>query len=301
MLTQTLGEVRIDRVLESEGSYGPMAFLLPGFRRDTLTELGADAWLRPDFLTAEDHAVMSFHSFVVRTPKLTILVDTCVGNDKDRPERPNWHRRRSPDYLERLGALGLSPSDIDVVMCTHLHADHVGWNTVLRDGRWVPTFPRARYLFSSTELAHWERLHSEALSNGGAVPNHGSYADSVLPVVEAGQAELIGPGHDIGPGLRIDSLPGHTPGNSVLKVNGGAKRAIFTGDVLHTPVQIAVPNWSSRFCDDPTLSAVSRSRLLEEVCDSGALVMAAHFPGPTAGTVEGAGGGRMRWRCAHCN
>lgn len=300
MVTQTLGEFRVDRVVESEGPFAPVTSLLPGFDRATLSSLGADDWLRPDFLTDDDIVVMSFHSFIVRKSGLTVLVDACVGNDKDRPHRPAWHQRRSTDFMDQFKALGLGPEDIDVVMCTHLHADHVGWNTVLRDGRWIPTFPRARYLFSQEELAHWETLHREALASGAPAPNHGSYADSVLPIVEAGRAELIGPNHDIAPGLRIDALPGHTPGNSVLKLQGAGGRAIFTGDVLHTPVQVAVPEWSSRFCEDPVLSARSRASLLNEVCDSNTLIMAAHFPAPTAGVVESGSSGQMRWRCTHC-
>ena len=300
MLTQTLGEFRIDRVVESEGPFAPVASLLPGFDRSALTAAGADLWLRPDFLSAEDVVVMSFHSFIIRTRGLTVLVDACVGNDKDRPHRPAWHQRRSSAFLDQMRACGLSPDDIDIVMCTHLHADHVGWNTVLRDGRWVPTFPRARYLFSKEELTFWEKQHREALASGAPVPNHGSYADSVLPVVEAGCADLIGPNHDLAPGLRIEALPGHTPGNSVLTLRSAGKQAVFTGDVLHTPVQVAFPHWSSRFCEDPELSARSRARLLDEVCDSGTMVMAAHFPSPTAGVVEAEGGGRMRWCCTNC-
>ena len=300
MLTQSIGEFRIDRVVESEGAYAPVAFLLPDFDEQVLKRLSAEEWLRPDFLAADNTLIMSFHSFVVRTPTLNILIDTCVGNDKERPSRPDWHRRRSTEFPERLAALGLQPEDIDVVMCTHLHADHVGWNTVLRDGRWVPTFPRARYLFARREYDFWESRHRDALQRGLPALNHGSFADSVLPVVEAGQADFIGSGHDIAPGLRIDETPGHTPGTSVLIAQSGSQRALFTGDVFHTPVQIAVPAWSSRFCEDPKLSASSRSQLLESVCDTDAVIMAAHFPGPTAGRVESEPGGSMRWRCLHC-
>lgn len=221
MVTQTLGEFRIDRVVESEGAFAPASMLMPGFDPAVLAAAQADDWLRPQFLTADDSLVMSFQSFVIRTGRLTVLVDGCVGNDKERPNRESWHRRQSSAYLDQLAALGLSPADIDVVLCTHLHADHVGWNTVLRDGRWVPTFPRARYLFSRAEYEFWERAHREALATGGPATNHGSFADSVLPVMEAGRAELVGAGHDVCAGLRIDAAPGHTPGNSVIAVQSG--------------------------------------------------------------------------------
>lgn len=300
MVTQAFGEFTIDRVVESEGPFAPVSMLLPQFDAGRLAAAGADGWLRPQFLTADDTLVMSFQSFVIRRAGLTILVDGCVGNDKERPNRSSWHRRTSSDYLDRLSALGLSPIDIDVVLCTHLHADHVGWNTVLRDGRWVPTFPRARYLFARTEYDFWERGHRQAVAHGGEAINHGSFADSVLPVVEAGQAELVGDGHELTPGVRIESVPGHTPGNSVIAINGGGRRALLTGDVIHTPIQVAVPEWSSRFCEDPTQSAESRHRLLEHVCGSGTILWPAHFPSPTAGLVEESGGGRMRYRCLGC-
>lgn len=300
MLTQALGEFRIDRVIESEGAFAPVSMLLPQFDGRLLAAERADSWLRPAFLTGDDLVVMSFHSFVIRTARLTILVDACVGNDKERPLRPNWHRRSSGDFLDRLAALGLSPADIDVVMCTHLHADHVGWNTVLHDGRWIPTFPNARYLFARDEYEFWERSHRLAVEAGIDPVNHGSFADSVLPVVAAGRAELVGDGHEVCAGLRIESSPGHTPGNSVISVRGGGQRALLTGDVIHTPVQVAVPQWSSRFCEDPAQSADSRQRLLERTCDSGTLLLAAHFPSPTAGLIESGGNGRMRFRCLGC-
>ena len=300
MLTQPLGEFRIDRVLESEGVFAPAKVLMPQFNPAVLTQTQADAWLRPQFLTTDDALVMGFQSFIIRTGQLTILIDGCVGNNKERPQRETWHRRNSSAYLDQLTALGLLPEDIDVVMCTHLHADHVGWNTELKDGRWVPTFPRARYLFARTEYEFWEAAHRAALAAGGPPTNHGSFADSVLPVMDAGRAELVGDGHEVCAGVRIDAAPGHTPGNSVIAVQSGGQRALLTGDVIHTPVQIAVPQWSSRFCEDAAQSADCRERLLEHTCDSGTLLLAAHFPSPTAGWVESAGGGRMRFRCVGC-
>ena len=300
MVTQALGEIRIDRVVESEGGFAPASVVMPQYDRAVLERDQADAWLRPRFMTADDILIMSFQSFVIRTGSLTILVDGCVGNDKERPRRETWHRRSSTAWLDQLAAIGLSPSDIDVVLCTHLHADHVGWNTVLRDGRWVPTFPRARYLFTRTEYDYWERAHRASLAAGDPPTNHGSFADSVLPVMEAGRAELVGDGHEVCAGVRIEPAPGHTPGNSVISVWGGGQRALITGDVVHTPVQIAVPQWSSRFCEDAEQSAECRERLLRHTCDSGTLLFAAHFPAPTAGWVESAGGGRMRFRCVDC-
>ncbi len=300
MVSQALGEIRIDRVVESEGAFAPASIVMPQFDRKVLERDQADAWLRPRYITDDDVLIMSFQSFVIRSAGLTILVDGCVGNDKERPNRPTWHRRTSTAWLDQLASLGLSPDDIDVVLCTHLHADHVGWNTVLRDGRWVPTFPRAQYLFAKAEYNHWEREHRASLAKGGPLTNHGSFADSVLPVMEAGQAELVGDGHEVCAGVRIEAAPGHTPGNSVISVSSGGQRALITGDVVHTPVQIAVPQWSSKFCEDPQESAQCRERLLRHTCDTGTLLFAAHFPTPTAGWVESSSGGRMRFRCVDC-
>ena len=131
-----------------------------------------------------------FHSYLIQTGRHRILVDACVGNDKERPYRASWHRAQFP-FMQSLAQAGVSPEDIDFVCCTHMHADHVGWNTRLQNGQWVPTFPKARYVFAQTEYSHWEKTHREALAKGEPSPNHGSFADSVLPVVEAGRALMV--------------------------------------------------------------------------------------------------------------
>jgi glyoxylase-like metal-dependent hydrolase (beta-lactamase superfamily II) len=294
MSTLAIGAFTIDRVVESEGPFAPAAFILPRFDA-RVVEQQAD-WLRPDFLDAEDRLVMSFQSHVLRTGRQNILIDACVGDDKERPLRASWHRQRS-GWLQALSRAGLQPEQIDMVCCTHLHADHVGWNTCLRDGRWVPTFPRARYLFARREYAHWEAAHQKAVAEGVALPNHGSFADSVLPVVEAGRALWVDDGHEVDHGVWIEAAPGHTPGNVVLHARSGSAHGLFSGDVLHTPVQLADLTWSSRFCDDPVQSAVTRQRLVDAVADTSTILMPAHFPGAIGGRVV-TGHGGLRWqRC----
>ncbi len=174
--TFSLGEITIHRIVEQENPFLPVLDFLPGLTPERLEE--NRAWLEPRALEpGTGRLILCFQSYILRTPDHTVLVDSCIGNDKDRPTRPNWHMKRDDTFMRGLAAHELTVADIDVVMCTHLHADHVGWNTRLEEGRWVPTFPNARYLFSDTELAHWTAQHAKQ-----AVP---AIADSVLPIVAA--------------------------------------------------------------------------------------------------------------------
>jgi glyoxylase-like metal-dependent hydrolase (beta-lactamase superfamily II) len=270
---QLIGDIRVARVVENEGPFAAVDFLLPGFTPELLKE---QRWLTPAFVDPELRVLMSFHSYVLRTRHHTILVDGCVGNGKERPARPMWHRQEAP-YLERLARAGVQPEDVDVVFCTHLHADHVGWNTRLRDGRWVPTFPNARYIFGRREYEHWEKLH-----RAGEKPNHDSFTDSVLPVVEARQADMVEADHEIETGIHLEPAYGHTPGTCVLHVRNRGGHGIFTGDVIHTPVQLADPSLSSRFCSDPAQSAATRRRLCERYADTDSVLFTGHFPAPSS-------------------
>ena len=243
------------------------------------------SWLKPAYVTHDNKVLMSFHSYVIRTGRHVILVDGCVGNDKERPLRPVWHRQQGP-FLQRLAAAGVKPEEITLVFCTHLHADHVGWNTRLVGGRWVPTFPNARYLFGRTEYEHWEKANRDAGKRGKALPNHGSFADSVLPVVEAGKADLVASDYEIDQGLHLEAAPGHTPGTCLLHVRNRNEHGVFSGDVIHTPVQLADPALSSRFCSDPVLSAKTRRALCERIADTPSLLFTGHFPGPDAARIR---------------
>lgn len=271
----SLGDIEVRRVIESEAPFAELGFLLPGLD-PALVEANAD-WLTPRFVDADNKAIMSFQSFVVRTPRQVILVDACVGNDKERPNRPNWHRQRSP-YLGTLAAAGVKPEEVTQVFCTHLHADHVGWNTRLVDGRWVPTFPNARYLFAREEYEFWERGHRAWIKDGGQPLNHGSFADSVLPVVEAGRADIVAADHEIDQGLYLQAGFGHTPGCCMLHAKSGRAHGIFIGDIMHTPVQLANPSLSSRFCEDPVASAQVRTTLTQTYAGTETRLFPTHFP-----------------------
>ena len=240
---------------------------------------------------ASGKLVFSFHSFVVRTGRHTILIDSCLGNDKERPTRPQWHRLRTP-YLADLARVGVKPEEVDYVMCTHLHWDHVGWNTRLVNGSWVPTFPKARYIMARREYAHWEGVHRR----GDDTPHRTAFEDSVLPVVRTGQAMLVDDDFALEDGLWFEGAPGHTPGNVVIHARSGDARGVFMGDVLHHPIQLLKPEWSTRACSDMALSRDTRLRLMEEHADRGTLVLPAHFPTPTVGhIVRHNGGYRYRY------
>ena len=277
---QLIGDIEVTRVVEAAGSFAPVDFLLPGFNPEILQR---HRWLQPGFVDAAMQVVMSFHSYLLRTTRHTILVDGCVGNGKERPLRPMWHRQEVP-YLERLAAAGVQPEQIDFVFCTHLHADHVGWNTRLQGGRWVPTFPNARYIFARREYEHWE-----ALQRAGEEPNHGSFADSVLPVMEAGLADLVESDHELETGLHLEAAYGHTPGTCLLHAHSRGQHGVFTGDVMHTPVQLADPALSSRFCADPALSARTRRELCERYAETRSTLFTGHFPAPSAVRIVRAG------------
>lgn len=274
---QMPGPFDIRRVQEFEWPHRELNFLL-------LDDATPEAFARtrtsrdPRFVDVDTGTLrMSFHSFVVRTGRGTLLVDSCVGNHKTYPTLAEWHQKRFP-YLDRLAAAGLTPDDIDFVCCTHLHGDHVGWNTRLDNGRWVPTFRNARYLLAADELNYWENLHATEPDNR----YRHVWRESVLPVIEAGRVDRVASDHEILPGIRLAPAPGHTPGNVVIELQDRHKRALLSGDVVHHPVQIERPDWSANFDGDPDMARDTRRRWLERVADTGAFLLGAHFAGPTA-------------------
>jgi glyoxylase-like metal-dependent hydrolase (beta-lactamase superfamily II) len=264
-----------------EGPFLQPQQLLPDAKAEVIES--HKGWLAPHFLAPDGMFIMSIHTYVVRTKHHTILVDTCVGNDKERSMFPDWSRMQGP-YLQNLAAMGVKPEQVDYVLCTHLHVDHVGWNTRLVNGKWVPTFPNAKYLFARKEWEFWKGEH-----DAGREAGDGSIADSVIPIVEAKKAVLVEGDHAIDDQLWLEPTPGHTPGHVCVHVKDGGKEAIMTGDMMHHPVQFAEPQWSSGFCTDPKQSAATRRAFLERNADNGKLIMAAHFATPTVGYVVPAG------------
>lgn len=275
-----VGNIRIDRVADIEKSAHPAARGFPTLTKEMLQEQAIR--LGPDLIDPGSlDLFMSFHTYVVRQGDATMLVDACVGNDKERPARPNWHRRQG-DFLERLAAAGVRPQDVDAVLCTHLHADHVGWNTRLVNGQWVPTFPNARYLMAEVELRH---LQDKVAREGNAANNH-CYPDSVLPVIERGQAELVSTSHRISSGIYTEHAPGHTPGSVLIHIEDGHEHAICTGDLIHHPVQMSDPGMPTQYCEDPPASARLRSSFCRQYADTRTAVLTAHFPYPSKGWIK---------------
>lgn len=273
----TIGSARITRIEEQlgPGSFPPHQYFT-GFDRAVL-ERNLD-WLVPHhYVPAQDALITSVHSWLVQTRHHTILVDSCSGNHKDRHWWPRFHQLDTP-FLERLARAGVTPDQVDYVMCTHLHADHIGWNTRLADGRWVPTFPRARYVFSRRECEHWDPLRNPQ----GADDPHRRIAwqDSVLPVIEAGLAELVQGPHAIGDDLLIEDAPGHTPGHVLLKLLPGGPGGVFCGDVIHHPLQLCAPHWNTQFCQDPAQARATRRQVLAYCAEHGAHLLPTHFGAP---------------------
>jgi glyoxylase-like metal-dependent hydrolase (beta-lactamase superfamily II) len=276
-LTFAAGDLSIHRVIEQETTFLPALEMFPALPGELLAE--NRSWLRQaKALDDDDGLILCFQSYVVKTPHHTILIDSCIGNDKPRPTRPKWHMKTDHTYLSGLKAAGFSVADIDVVMCTHLHPDHTGWNTRLENGQWVPTFPNARYIFGRTEFNHWTAQNAKA-----EVP---TFVDSVLPVVEANRAELVGDDFTIGDHVRILPTPGHTPGHAAFAFGKGKDAAIFTGDAMHSPLQTRFPDLSPKFDADPLAAAKTRRSLLERLCDTDTLCCTAHFPSPSAGRIK---------------
>ena len=213
---------------------------------------------------------LTIRSWLLKQSGKIILLDTCVGAEKERPNHPAWHRRSGKEWLKALSKQGLNPEDVDIVMCTHLHADHVGWNTRLENGYWVPTFPNAQYLCGRVEYEHWEDLAKK-------FDKHGAFTDSVLPIVQREKMVFVEDGYEICDGLFAKIASGHTPGHLCLSSKAGA---FFCGDVIHSPLQLSFPNISSAFCVDPKLASITRKKILSETAETNQFLIPAHFPEP---------------------
>jgi glyoxylase-like metal-dependent hydrolase (beta-lactamase superfamily II) len=281
-LTLKAGDLTIQRIIEQETTFLPVQEMFPDLAGDVLAENRA-ALKAAKALDDSDTLILCFQSYVVKTPHHTILVDSCIGNDKPRPTRPKWNMKTDDTYMHALKAAGISVEEIDYVMCTHLHVDHVGWNTRLENGKWVPTFPKARYVFARGEYDYWAGQHEKA-----EVPPFG---DSVLPVVAANKAEIVGHDFAIGDHVKILPTPGHTPGHVAFTFGRSKEDAVFSGDLMHSPLQLRYPELSPKFDVDPVQAAKTRRSFLERYCDTDTLCCTAHFPSPSAGKIRRKGNG----------
>jgi glyoxylase-like metal-dependent hydrolase (beta-lactamase superfamily II) len=275
-----IGEVRIASLLDFTILAETAQSWFPDFERAAVRP--HEHWLCPLHYDAETGRIpMPVQSFVLQTKHHVVLIDTCVGNDKDRPMIGEMHKLNT-DYLGRLSALGLRPEDVDFVMCTHLHVDHVGWNTRLVDGRWVPTFPNARYIMSKREL---DAARAEAKSTPIAALRN-CFEDSVAPIVAAGKADLIDGVHQMLDEFTLRPAPGHSPGHVRIELRSGNELGVFAGDLLHSPIQVPFWKWSSKVCWNREMAAQARRELLEFCVADGALLIPGHFQAPHVARVR---------------
>ena len=275
-----IGQVEIWRILEINGPFLAPDVLFPNAGGDVAERIEA---LSPgQICPISGRLILPIQGFLLVTPTHRILVDSCVGNDKTVPNLPDWHQRSSGRFMAALTAAGVAPDDIDYVLCTHLHTDHIGWNTRLEDRRWVPTFKNARYLMPQADEA---RLNADPTD---------SYTESVLPVIAAGQVELVDSGHKLGEEISLIETPGHTPGHVAILIQSDQVEAIITGDALHVTAQCVYPEWQFKFDLDPERAIQSRRSLLEIASEKDCRVFGSHFALPSVGRIS-ARGGVFKW------
>ncbi len=268
-----IGEVSITRVIESEAPWDGTLLLPEATAANVRKERD---WLHPTFTDDAGWLRMSIHAFVIESRGKRIVVDTCIGNDKERPI-PEWNRKQWP-FLANLEQAGYPRESVDLVLCTHLHVDHVGWNTMLRGGTWVPTFPNATYLIGGTEWDFFSTAEEPFLK--------GPVDDSVRPVVAAGMSQLVDDAHRITDEVWLESTPGHTPGHFSVRISSRGEEAVITGDLMHHPILCRYPEWDNKFDYDGPRAKKTRRAFCERYADSGVLVLGTHFATPSAGRIR---------------
>ena len=274
MQTWHIGAVTITKIVELEMT-GGTRFILPQATREECLRM---PWLQPHFMDADGRLKMSVHALVITTPSRRMIVDTCLGNDKQGRSVPHWNNLQG-SFLRDLADAGFPRESIDTVLCTHLHVDHVGWNTMRIDGRWVPTFPNARYLLAATEFDYWrdQRDFAEQVT---------VFADSVQPVVEGGLVDLVATDHRVCNEVSLTPTLGHTPGHVSIRIASQGEEALITGDFLHHPCQMACPDWAAPVDYDRQQSTQTRRTVLATLAGTPTLLIGTHFAGATAGRVE---------------
>jgi glyoxylase-like metal-dependent hydrolase (beta-lactamase superfamily II) len=281
IMKRHLGRLDVKSVREGEGMI-PMQLALPGVTAEDLARL--KRWHWSDELSLDPDAAIfriEVRSYLLHVDGLNVLIDACCGNDKQRSVP--WAHQLQTQWLQNLARAGCEPEDIHLVLCTHLHADHVGWNTRLKEGRWVPTFPNARYVMSRKEV-------EGAGANAHELHTREAYMDSVLPVIEAGQVDLVDSNHcvhrEIEDGVWLQDAAGHSPGSVVVNAQRGGSRVVFAGDILHHPVQLVRPDIAFFADENPAAACATRQALLMQCAENEAVMYPAHFPDPPAGRVR---------------
>lgn len=281
-----LGEFSVSSIIEREGPIRPPAVMFPTseprLTARHLAEIGSNTWSPTSGILFN-----TYQTFVLRRGGEVFLIDTCVGENKARP--PHFNYSKQP-WLDGLAREKLNFEQVDVVINTHLHVDHCGWNTRLVSGRWVATFPKARYYMGREEFEYWGQQTRQGWELPGRI-----WTDSALPLVESGQARLVESDATLADGIRLIPTPGHTPGHFCVEIESRGEKAIFVGDLMHHPLQCREPQWSSCFCVDPEQAARTRRSFFEAVADTATIIVPEHFPYPTAGRIV-RDGAAFRWK-----
>ena len=267
-----IGDIRIDRIVEMVLPFETIENFFPAARQEQVEACRTlfEPWA---LCPKTGKVILVVQSYLVRTRQHTILIDTCVGCDKTIDFFRQWNKRQDRSWLDKLQQTGVAVADVDFVFCTHLHCDHVGWNTQLLDGRWVPTFPNAKYIISSEDLEQAQRSNTIG------------YNENVLPVVEAAQAKIVESDYVMNEQIWLEPTPGHTPGHVAVAMASHGKEAVMCGDVAHSPIQCMYPEWNAISDDDPSQAAKTRLKFFSDNCQAERLVMAAHFPEPSIGRI----------------
>ncbi len=271
MLKWKIGDITITQLIEITDTSGELQ-VLPDATPENLAQI---PWLKPNFVSPEDNLIMNIQMLIIETPDQKMIVDTCIGNDKAL-NLEAWAHLQLP-FLEDLNRLGHAPESIDKVICTHLHVDHVGWNTRKVNGKWVPTFSNARYLMVEEEFEFWRDLEEDSFGD--------VFGESVKPVVDSGKADLVAPDHRVADEVWFESTPGHTPGHVSVHIASQGEEAIISGDMMHHPCQIARPDWVTPFDADSAAACVTRKQFLARYADTPVLVLGTHFANPVAGRI----------------
>lgn len=271
-----IGDITIERIVEMEIPFMRSEEMFPAAPIELLQQ--HRHWLEPKAMCPQSgKIIISIQTYIIKTPQHTILVDTCIGCDKTNHYFPEWHQRNDHSWYHKLLASGIRPEQVDYVFCTHLHGDHCGWNTRLVDGRWVPTFPYAKYIIAEKEISHAESAGAPA------------YQESVLPVIESGQVIQAATDYALNDNVWLEPTPGHTPGHVAVHLQSKGERAVLCGDLIHSPIQCLYPHWHYWIDADPVLAVQTRQKFLAAQCENRSLVLTAHFPSPSIGFVEAQG------------
>jgi glyoxylase-like metal-dependent hydrolase (beta-lactamase superfamily II) len=273
--TWRIGNVEVSRIVEVWNREDPRSMLLEG---GTPAMMLAYPWLHPHHATPAGELLVNFQGFAIKAGPRRIIVDTCIGANREREY--DFFSNLQSRFLEDLQAIGIRPSDVDTVLCTHLHFDHVGWNTQLIDGQWVPAFKNARYLLGRKEYDHWMMLRAT-----GGYHDVRHLGECVDPIVSLGLADFVESNYRLSPEISLEPSPGHTPGHVSVRIVSAGEEAVITGDVLHNPIQIAIPHHPANFDMDKALAAQQRVRFVERYRNRAALVIGSHFCEPTAGWI----------------